>query len=74
MSTRKMSTRKIAGSVPEKSVGDAIKSFPFSVISVEIFALGLNGHLATPFSQNLYRFSNAMYYSSFRIRMGSIVT
>lgn len=53
-----ISTRKIAGSVPEKSVGDAMKSLPFSVISVEIFALGLNGHRATPLLQNFFKCLN----------------
>lgn len=42
--------RKMAGSVPEKSVGDAMNNLPFSVRSVVIFACGLNGHLATPLS------------------------
>lgn len=45
-----MSVRRIAGSVPEKSVGDAINNLPVSVNSVVIFACGLNGHLATPLS------------------------
>lgn len=45
-----MSVRKIAGSVPEKSVGDATNKLPLSVNSVEILACGLNGHLATPLS------------------------
>lgn len=45
-----MSIRKIAGSVPEKSVGEAMNKLPFSVNSVVIFACGLNGHLATPLS------------------------
>lgn len=42
------SARKIAGSVPEKSVGEPINNLPFSVINVVILACGLNGHLATP--------------------------
>lgn len=44
------SARNIAGSVPEKSVGEPINKRPFSVINVVIFACGLNGHLATPLS------------------------
>lgn len=44
------STRKIAGSVPEKSVGKPTKNLPVFVISVVIFACGLKGHLATPLS------------------------
>lgn len=49
-STFATSARKIAGSVPEKSVGEPINKRPFSVINVVIFACGLNGHLATPLS------------------------
>lgn len=47
------SARSMAGSVPEKSVGEPTNSLPFSVISVVIFACGLNGHLATPLSNSV---------------------
>lgn len=47
------SARKMAGSAPEKSVGEPTNNLPFSVISVVIFACGLNGHLATPLSNSV---------------------
>lgn len=48
--TFETSARKIAGSVPEKSVVDPMNNLPVSVIKVVIFEFGLNGHFATPLS------------------------
>lgn len=48
--TFETSARRMAGSFPEKSVGDAMNNLPFSVIRVVILACGLNGHFATPLS------------------------
>lgn len=43
----------MAGSVPEKSVGEPTNIWPLSVIRVVILACGLNGHLATPLSNRV---------------------
>lgn len=48
----------MAGSLPEKSVGEPTNICPFSVIRVVMLACGLNGHFATPLSYRVtFRFS-----------------
>lgn len=58
LQTCETSARKIAGSLPEKSVGEPTNICPFSVISVVMLACGLKGHFATPLSNRVtLRFS-----------------
>lgn len=47
------SVLKMAGSEPEKSVGEPTNIWPLSVIKVVILACGLKEHLATPLSNRV---------------------